>query len=504
MFVCDENGKNLKQISSDNGIYGDHAPAFTADDTGIVTMVFGDFEDGSCVQLPMLFDLINNTHRYLIDEWDESICHGVHPLRAGSLEYGDHSPYFRLTKDGKYLYFQTGRHGRFSLCRVRIDAAKSETAEVSSVTDSVIKPSPVEMVLEGQTDIQEFSMNENGQIVTIQADWLHPAELWMNGEKLTDSNPWLSEYALADVEEHWVKSKDGKADLQYFLVKPVSFEKNKQYRAILVKKNLILPNNEVLLDYTSVLDRELEKLNASSSIAVLAAISPNDKTKFLIQPNQIETIILNNIRKNDILMNYAVNKYFLLLFDTDIDGAQRIWAKIQSQIPEKIYAGFTKTFSKTRQQLVNEVLNKLHEAINYEKVYSNMTAAQSNVPRTNFKMFKQEFNKKIERIINPVFYHIRQKYNDKLFGVTIEQENIEGGTILHLKERHAVAAFKMTSPGFSKINIDITFSSSPENIDAKRISLNPDELEAGVLEDLLEQFIAEFRKEVNNDNTKYR
>ena len=76
-------------------------------------------------------------------------------------------------------------------------------------------------------------MNENGQIVTIQADWLHPAELWMNGEKLTDSNPWLSEYALADVEEHWVKSKDGKADLQYFLVKPVSFEKNKQYPAVL-------------------------------------------------------------------------------------------------------------------------------------------------------------------------------------------------------------------------------------------------------------------------------
>lgn len=76
-------------------------------------------------------------------------------------------------------------------------------------------------------------MNENDQIVTIQADWLHPAELWMNGEKLTDSNPWLSEYALADVEEHWVKSKDGKADLQYFLVKPVCFEKNKQYPAVL-------------------------------------------------------------------------------------------------------------------------------------------------------------------------------------------------------------------------------------------------------------------------------
>ncbi len=233
LFTCDENGENLRQVSTDAGIYPDHAPAFTADDTGIVTMVFGDFEDGSCVQLPVLFDLSDDTHRYLIGEWDESLCHGVHPLRAGSLEYGDHSPYFMLTKDGKYLYFQTGRHGRYSLCRVRIDAAKSETAEVSSVTDSVIKPSPVEMVLEGKTDIQEFSMNENGQIVTVQADWLHPAALWMNGEQLTDSNPWLSEYALADVEEHWVKSKDGKADLQYFLVKPVGFEEGEQYPAVL-------------------------------------------------------------------------------------------------------------------------------------------------------------------------------------------------------------------------------------------------------------------------------
>lgn len=225
LFICDENGENLRQVSTDAGIYADHASAFTADDTGIVTMVFGDFEDGSCVQLPVLFDLSDGTHRYLIGEWDESVCHGVHPLRAGSLEYGDHSPYFRLTKDGRYLYFQTGCHGRYLLCRVRIDAAKQ--------TESSYEPSLVEMVLEGKTDIQEFSMNENGQIVTVQADWLHPAELWMNGERLTDSNSWLAEYALADVEEHWIKSKDGKADLQYFLVKPVGFAEGRQYPAVL-------------------------------------------------------------------------------------------------------------------------------------------------------------------------------------------------------------------------------------------------------------------------------
>ena len=233
LFVCDEDGTNFEQISTDAGIYGDHEPAFTADDTGIVSMVFGDFEDGSCVELPVLFDLTNHTHRYLIGEWDETLCHGVHVIRAGSLEYGDKTPYFRLTKDGKYLYFQTGHHGRYSLCRVKIDAAKKAPAGASQMTDSGVTPSPVEMVLEGQTDLQEFAMNDAGQIVTVQASWLHPAELWMNGCQLTNSNPWLSTYALAGVEEHWVTSKDGKANLQYFLVKPTNFEEGTQYPAVL-------------------------------------------------------------------------------------------------------------------------------------------------------------------------------------------------------------------------------------------------------------------------------
>lgn len=275
-------------------------------------------------------------------------------------------------------------------------------------------------------------------------------------------------------------------------------EKNQQYREILVQKNLISPNNEVLLDYNSVLDKELEKIAKLSSSAVLLAISPNEKTKFLIQPNQIETIILNNIRKNDILMSYAVNKYFLLLHNTDIESAGKIWAKIAEQIPEKIYAGFVKTFSKSREQLVNEALNKLHEAINYEKVYSVMSNTSDNSPRGNFKLFKQEFNKKIERVINPVFYHIKQKYNDRLYGVTLDHESTEGCSILEVKGRYASAAFKITSPGFTRINIDITYASGSNNIDAKRISLSPDELEEGLLEDLVEQFILEFKQEVSD------
>lgn len=347
-----------------------------------------------------------------------------------------------------------------SVLVINSENAKSQTAEIVSL----LKSSPVIVFAYNQDEEYKINLLKNGALAFI--------------------TPLTSDDEL-------------QAQIISALHKLSVLQKNKQYREILVAKNLITTNNEVFLDYNTILDKELEKINETSASAVLAAISPNEKTKFLIQPNQIETIILNNIRKNDVLMSFAVNKYFLILYDTDIEGANKIWAKISAQIPEKIYAGFVKIFSKTREQLVNEALNKLHEAINYEKVYTSIKSTESSM-RGNFKLFKQEFNKKIEQIINPVFYHVMQKYNGRLYGVTLEHETSEGLSILEIKGRYASAAFKITSPGFTRINIDITYMSSANNIDAKRISLNPDELESGLLEDLVEQFIMEFKEEVRN------
>ena len=285
-----------------------------------------------------------------------------------------------------------------------------------------------------------------------------------------------------------------------------SLEKNEIYREMLVRNNIITPINEVYIDYKNVLEKELKKIKENSLNAVLVAISPNDKSKFLLQPNQIETIILNNIRKNDILMNYATNKYFLLLYDTDISSAEKIWNKIRILIPEKIYAGFALCLSKSREQIVNEVLNNLHQTIN--KDYNILPSGTSDINTSNFKTYRREFSKKIEQIISPVFYHIQQKYNDKLFGMIIEQNVGDGYGNLSIQGKYATGGFKITSPGLSKINIDITYTLNKDQSGkkvfpkAKRITLEPKELEGGLIEDLLDQFISEFKKEVNNEYAK--
>ena len=284
-----------------------------------------------------------------------------------------------------------------------------------------------------------------------------------------------------------------------------TLEKNSMYRGILVKNNLISKSNEVFLECNEILERELDKIRQKSANAVLAAISPNDKTKFLLKSNQIETIILNNIRKNDLLMSYAPNKYFLLLYDTTIEKAEKIWQKIKGFIPEKIYAGLTSVGVKTRDQAVNEALNKLHQEINREYIGNSPVSSAS---AGNYKMQKEEFNKKTEQIIVPVFYHLHQKYNDKLFGMSIEHSVGVGGGELSIKSKYSSGVLKITTPGQSKVNIDVKYKQNVQdngknkNIQDKRITLEPEEFDAGILEDIVEQFILEFKSEVNNGNTK--
>ena len=270
-----------------------------------------------------------------------------------------------------------------------------------------------------------------------------------------------------------------------------TINKNNFYREMLVRNNLITQNNEVFLDSNILIERELEKIHKSRSNAVLGAISTDDKSKFTITSNQIETIILNNIRENDLLINFATNKYFLLLYDTDTNKANVLWEKIASNFSEPIYAGFASVGHKNRQQLVNEALNKLHESIN-RGFKSTMTADV--FTGNNFKLNKEEFKKKLEQVIIPTFYHIQQLYNDKLFNMRINQEHNENFSIMKIMSETAQSTLKITSPGYATINIDIFYESSGKN-ETKRITLEPDELETGLLQDILEQFILEFKSE---------
>ncbi len=273
-------------------------------------------------------------------------------------------------------------------------------------------------------------------------------------------------------------------------------KKNKQYRNLLIKNNLIDTNNEVFLNYERIIDSELENIQKEQKKAVFMAISPSDKSRLKLTSNNIETIILNNIRKNDILMNYAPNKYFLILFDIDINYAHKLWIKINKQFNGMLFAGITTITNQNKQQLINEILNKLHQSINYDK---NTIETDNNLHNSNFKLFKIEFEKKFKQTLIPAFYQIQQKFQDKLNNLSIEQDVNSKQGIFIIKTRSSIYEFKISHSGFSKINIDITYKNISKILDQKRIVLELEEFEIGLIQDLLEQFILEYRKEVEYD-----
>ena len=116
-----------------------------------------------------------------------------------------------------------------------------------------------------------------------------------------------------------------------------------------------------------------------------------------------------------------------------------------------------------------------------------------NTTQKNFKLFKQAFNKKLEKVITPVFFQMQKMYEEKLFKTKIDQYSNDTLSQFSLKTLDREGELKITYPGFSKINIDVIHKGldSPEN---KRIRLDLTELDEERLTKILEDFILDFKK----------
>lgn len=205
---------DCEQVSEKMGLTSDQPPIFTPDDTGLIVSSYAYTEKGGMSTLPYCVNIADHTARALMDVTDEAVTHGINPLVVGRTENGAKNSAY-LTADGEYLYFLGALNSRSCICRVH-------TAQGSKA----------ELVLPGDTDVQAFHINAKGQIASIMGNLHEPGELVVDGKRLTDHNAWLKAFDQGEIEEFWIKSRDGQADLHYFLVHPVNQEPGKMYPAV--------------------------------------------------------------------------------------------------------------------------------------------------------------------------------------------------------------------------------------------------------------------------------
>lgn len=254
-----------------------------------------------------------------------------------------------------------------------------------------------------------------------------------------------------------------------------------------------------------IFENEFKTLKETKDDAILMLISASEDSKTKLNPAQLASAIRVSTRNSDVTVHGDSNKFYILLPETNLKGAFCVWDKIKQKLGEEytINAGVSFVGEKTFEELKKELLNAIVEAVSTkqeliiveeqpETCASGDWLEKINCKQKNFKLFKQAFTKKLEKVITPVFFQMQKLYEEKLFQTQIEQYSNSALSLFSLKKDNRISELKITYPGFSKINVDIVHQGldSPEN---KRISLDLTELDERKLTKILESFISEFK-----------
>lgn len=248
--------------------------------------------------------------------------------------------------------------------------------------------------------------------------------------------------------------------------------------------------------------RSLKKLRAKG---ILMLVSPAEESKTTLNPTLLIKAIKNSTRTSDVIIHAGANRFYIILAEIYVKGAYSVWDKIKQYLGSdySIIAGVSPIGDKSFVQLKNELLGALAEAesskqdlviVNEEeKEISADWLDKINSSQKNFKLFKQAFTKKLDKVITPVFFQMQKLYEEKLFQTKIEQTSGASSSSFFLYSDNHKSELKITYPGFSKINIDILHQGfdSPEN---RRISMDLSELDETKLTKIIEEFIEEFKE----------
>lgn len=236
---------------------------------------------------------------------------------------------------------------------------------------------------------------------------------------------------------------------------------------------------------------------------IFMVISPSESTKLSFSLEKISNAISKSVRVNDVVTFGRGARFYIFLPKSDINGALVVLNKIKENYGEniEICAGISGIANKSFSDFEKDALQALSDALatnasyiladDKEETLDEWLEDTENEPQ-NYKIFKQIFNKKLEKVISPVFFRLQKKWENKLFETEIEQSTSDGLCAFHLKNKKQDSTLRIIYPGFAKIIITITHEGldSPEN---DEIQLPLTKVTQKELINIIENFIKDFK-----------
>ena len=233
------------------------------------------------------------------------------------------------------------------------------------------------------------------------------------------------------------------------------------------------------------------------------AIAPSEKSKSKFSIEKMAEAILASIRCDDLATLGKGAKFYVLLPKTDFNGAIVVLNKIKESYGGdfELCAGISEIVHKSFDEMERDALQALSDSMATNAEYTLASSKEETLDEwlddaidapKNYKIFKQMFNKKLEKVITPVFYRLQKAWEEKLFNTEIEQFTNEEMCVFHLKNKKQDSTLRIIYPGFAKIIISVTHEGldSPEN---KEIQLPLTKISQKELVSIVEDFIKDFK-----------
>lgn len=279
----------------------------------------------------------------------------------------------------------------------------------------------------------------------------------------------------------------------------------KRYSDYLKQYNIIDSANNLINPQFSKDIANFELTQNDFSLGSLTLVSPDENEKMNYSFDKMITAIKNSLRYQDIILNTNGIKVFILLPNGGVQAAITVINKIRKNLKEEfsIKAGICEIATDNMDILEKHAQCALSDAMLCSQpfvIYSdNPDVNEENwleePKERNYKLFKNAFNKKLEKVITPVFYRLQKSWEEKLFNTKIEQYTDETQSVFRLTNPKQTSLLKIVYPGFAKVIVYITHEGlySPENTE---ISLPLSEINTKELTKIIEQFIKEFKNTV--------
>ncbi len=237
---------------------------------------------------------------------------------------------------------------------------------------------------------------------------------------------------------------------------------------------------------------------------IFLAISPSENSKVKFSIEKMTHAILSSIRVDDTATLGRGAKFYILLPKTSFNGAIVVLNKIKENYGDnfEICAGISSISHKSYDEMEHDALQALSDAVatNAQYVFAeekegdtldDWLVTETDEPK-NYKIFRQIFNKKMEKVIAPVFFRLQKAWEEKLFDTQIEQYIDNEQCVFHLKNKKQDSILRIVYPGFAKIVIYINHEGldSPEN---KEIQLSLTKISQKELITIVEDFIKDFK-----------